>query len=83
MLRWFKLGGEVGVFDATNSTTTRRNWLLKHLERHNVQCAFIESICEDPTVIDTNIRSSKLTSPDYMDFDENCPRRFQDAHCPL
>lgn len=70
MIQWFKLGGDVAVFDATNSTSTRRNWLLKHLAKHDVHCAFIESICEDPAVIDANIRSSKLTSPDYVDFDE-------------
>ena len=70
MLVWFKLGGEVAVFDATNSTQIRRNWLLKHLHNHNVECAFIESICEDQMIIDANIRSSKLTSPDYVDIEE-------------
>ena len=59
-------GGEVAVFDATNSTLTRRNWLLEQLAQYGIQCAFVESICEDDAIIDTNIEQSKLTSPDYV-----------------
>lgn len=70
MVQWFQRGGEVGVFDATNSTEIRRNWLIKKLAARNIECAFIESICLDKQIIETNIRSSKLSSPDYVDSTE-------------
>ncbi len=66
MLTWLKQGGEVAVFDATNSTLARRNWLLEQLQKHRIDTAFIESICEDESIIDANITQSKLTSPDYV-----------------
>jgi broad specificity phosphatase PhoE/predicted kinase len=66
MIAWLRQGGEVAVFDATNSTQTRRNWLLEQLAQHGIQSAFVESICEDGSIIDTNIEQSKLTSPDYV-----------------
>lgn len=66
MIEWLNQGGEVAVFDATNSTTARRQWLLEQLGRRGIHCAFIESICEDESIIDTNIAQSKLTSPDYV-----------------
>ena len=65
-IEWLKQGGDVAVFDATNSTRTRRQWLLEQLSQRGIHCAFIESICEDERIIDANIAQSKLTSPDYV-----------------
>ncbi len=66
MLNWFKTGGEVGIFDATNSTLERRRWLITQFSRGDVEVAMIESICEDQTIISDNIRRTKLGSPDYF-----------------
>ena len=47
MVQWFNHGGEVGVFDATNSTTERRKWLLRKFDEAGVEVAMIESLCDD------------------------------------
>ena len=77
MISWLKKGGEVAVFDATNSTLTRRNWLLEQLAQYGIQCAFVESICEDDAIIDTNIEQSKLTSPDVGKVKEDALTDFK------
>ncbi len=78
LLAWFKEGGEIAIFDATNSTKTRRNWLCSILNRHGYECAFIESMCEDQNVIRENIRQTKLNSPDYIGIsEEEATRDFQ------
>lgn len=65
--------GSVGIFDATNSTKTRRRRILKKIqERSNgeLKVLFLESICSDPSIIESNIRL-KLSGPDYKDMDPN------------
>ncbi|KAI8393425.1 6-phosphofructo-2-kinase-domain-containing protein [Radiomyces spectabilis] len=70
MLRWFEEDeGTVAIYDATNSTTERRTWLHEELTKHDIQILFIESICQDESVILSNIRDVKLSSPDYQGVD--------------
>lgn len=57
--------GEVAVFDATNSTRRRRKLVAERFLDLGIPLVFIESICDDPAVIDANIRQTKLHSPDY------------------
>lgn len=38
--------------------------------RKNMTSRFIESICDDETVILNNIKEFKISSPDYTDIDE-------------
>jgi 6-phosphofructo-2-kinase/fructose-2,6-biphosphatase len=59
----------VGVFDATNSTNARRNMLLK-LAEGKCKVIFLETICNDRSVIDTNIRLKIQQSPDYADMQD-------------
>ncbi|XP_002987173.2 6-phosphofructo-2-kinase/fructose-2,6-bisphosphatase [Selaginella moellendorffii] len=66
MLSWMDEGGQVGVFDATNSTKLRRKMLLTMAEG-KCQVIFLETICKDPAVIDQNIRLKIRKSPDYAD----------------
>lgn len=72
LLNWVIDGpGSVAIFDATNSTKKRRIKVLKRIqERTNgeLKVLFLESICSDPTILDTNIRL-KLSGPDYRDMD--------------
>lgn len=78
LLSWFKEGGEIAIFDATNSTKTRRAWLCSVLTNQGHECAFIESVCQDQTIIDENIRQTKLNSPDYIGVSkEEAARDFQ------
>lgn len=70
MLDWFKTGGEIAIFDATNTTLERRRWLMQQLAKQDIQFAFIESICEDEKIIEDNIRRTKLNSPDYVGYSD-------------
>ncbi|XP_078517756.1 6-phosphofructo-2-kinase/fructose-2,6-bisphosphatase 4 isoform X2 [Lissotriton helveticus] len=60
-------GGQVAVFDATNTTRERRETILKFADQHGFKTFFVESICVDPEVITANIVQVKLSSPDYAD----------------
>ncbi|KAK4186492.1 6-phosphofructo-2-kinase-domain-containing protein [Podospora australis] len=69
MMKWFKTGGVVGILDATNSTKERRNWVLERIKREGVDVIFVESKCDDESLIMANIRDVKTTSPDYQGQD--------------
>lgn len=72
LLDWVLNGsGSVGILDATNSTKKRRVKVLKRIrDRTNgeLKVLFLESICADRAILDTNIRL-KLSGPDYRDMD--------------
>ncbi|KAK4536583.1 hypothetical protein CDCA_CDCA09G2608 [Cyanidium caldarium] len=70
MLQWlFEENGQVGIFDATNSTVTRRRYVREHLERYGVRVLFLESIVDDERIVEQNILATKLNSPDYRHKD--------------
>ncbi|KAF9106465.1 Fructose-2,6-bisphosphatase [Mortierella sp. GBA35] len=70
MIYWFKKEqGVVALYDATNSTRSRREMLMAACKKHNIQVMFIESVCEDESLVLHNIMSVKLKSPDYKDMD--------------
>jgi len=64
--------GRIAIYDATNTTRKRRKWILESLmpilqsRRHII---FIESICDDEAIVEENIKSVKLTMPDYRGLD--------------
>ncbi|XP_072997674.1 6-phosphofructo-2-kinase/fructose-2,6-bisphosphatase-like [Typha latifolia] len=66
MLAWMQEGGQVGIFDATNSTRERRNMLMKMAEG-NCKIIFLETICNDERIIERNIRLKIQQSPDYAE----------------
>ncbi|KAM8792370.1 6-phosphofructo-2-kinase/fructose-2,6-bisphosphatase [Eudromia elegans] len=57
--------GQVAVFDATNTTRERRDLILQFARENGYKVLFVESICDDPRVIEENIKQVKLSSPDY------------------
>ncbi|KAG0280540.1 Fructose-2,6-bisphosphatase, partial [Linnemannia exigua] len=70
MIYWFKKEqGVVALYDATNSTRSRREMLMAECKKHDIQVMFIESVCEDEALVLHNIMSVKLKSPDYKDMD--------------
>lgn len=70
MIRWFlEENGTVSLFDATNSTRDRRNFILEYCKKYDVQVMFIESVCQDENLIMQNIMDVKLSSPDYKNMD--------------
>ncbi|XP_017912445.1 PREDICTED: 6-phosphofructo-2-kinase/fructose-2,6-bisphosphatase 3 isoform X5 [Capra hircus] len=62
-----KEGGQIAVFDATNTTRERRHMILHFAKESDFKVFFIESVCDDPTVVASNIMEVKISSPDYKD----------------
>ncbi|XP_052397309.1 6-phosphofructo-2-kinase/fructose-2,6-bisphosphatase 2 [Carassius gibelio] len=58
-------GGQIAVFDATNTTRERRSLILSFAEENEYKVFFVESLCDDPEVIAANILDVKVSSPDY------------------
>jgi broad specificity phosphatase PhoE/predicted kinase len=69
LIDWFQAGGHVGIYDATNNSRARRALVRKRLEAAGCQVLFIETICDDEATIESNIRQTKLSAPDYADTD--------------
>ncbi|KAJ2483724.1 Fructose-2,6-bisphosphatase [Coemansia sp. RSA 2320] len=66
MFKWFEaVHNGVAIYDATNSTRSRRKIIMDECDAHNVEVMFCESWCEDSDLVDMNIREVKRTSPDY------------------
>jgi broad specificity phosphatase PhoE/predicted kinase len=65
LLHWFRKGGEVGIYDATNAEPARRKTISDACETSGVGVLFVEIICDDPAIIDANVRSNKLGLADY------------------
>ncbi|CAL9703577.1 unnamed protein product [Knipowitschia caucasica] len=62
--------GQVAVFDATNTTPDRRDLIFSFAKENGYKVFFVESICDDPEIIEENIKQVKLSSPDYVDCDK-------------
>ena len=64
--------GEIAVFDATNTTRERRKLLYQRIVvEKGYKLFFVESICNDDTIIESNIKEVKTASPDYTNFTED------------
>lgn len=64
-------GGSVGIFDATNSTLSRRKAIMDRIRERagpDLNVIFLESKCEDQKLIESNVRL-KLSGPDYKGKD--------------
>ncbi|KAF2349740.1 6-phosphofructo-2-kinase [Trinorchestia longiramus] len=64
---WLKTdSGEVAVFDATNTTLERRKLIHRIVvEEMGCKLFYVESICEDQSLIESNIMEVKVNGPDY------------------
>jgi 6-phosphofructo-2-kinase / fructose-2,6-biphosphatase 2 len=59
------------VFDATNSTHERRKMIEEIVvKQKKFKLLFVESICDDPTIIEQNIMEVKVSSPDYTNMNK-------------
>ena len=71
MFLFFKNGGQAAVFDGTNTTEERREMVRDYIAGHasetgiQVELVWIESLVHDQSIVDENIRETKLSSPDY------------------
>ena len=58
-------GGDVAIYDATNSTRERRALVRARCVAAGLEVVFVESTCTDPAIVESNIRATKARSPDY------------------
>mmetsp|Transcript_59783 Transcript_59783/g.117269 ORF Transcript_59783/g.117269 Transcript_59783/m.117269 type:complete len:560 (+) Transcript_59783:96-1775(+) len=71
MYRWLHAQDDLAVafFDATNTTRARREAITKRaILEPNVFLLFVESICDDPDILERNYHM-KLQNSDYKDQD--------------
>ncbi|CAO3587440.1 unnamed protein product [Absidia cylindrospora] len=70
MISWLQIGGgQVGIYDGNNVTEDRRRDIRDRLLAQDIHPLFIESICNKPEIVLANIRSVKISSPDYIGWD--------------
>lgn len=75
MCKWLEKEGEVAVYDATNTTYDRRKLIYDIVcEKFGCKLFFVESVCDDPTIIEANLKEVKVKSPDYKN------RNTDEAH---
>jgi broad specificity phosphatase PhoE/predicted kinase len=65
MLSFSRAGGSVVIYDATNHTRERRALVRERCAAEGLDVTFVESICNDPGIVEANIRATKSRSPDY------------------
>lgn len=58
--------GQIAIYDAVNPLSEGRRSLAKEFSKHEVETLFIESACDDEKIIEENVRSVKISSPDYI-----------------
>lgn len=65
----------IAIFDATNSTRERRNWILQKCDQaadasgKESGVVFVESICDDKELLKENYSVKISTSPDFAGMD--------------
>jgi len=64
-------GVRVGVLDSTNSRRTRRTHIRESLKCLKCKIIILENICDKEDLIEQNIRTIKMTAPDYKDVDSD------------
>ncbi|BGP14758.1 hypothetical protein JCM10213v2_002710 [Rhodosporidiobolus nylandii] len=70
--RYFKDNvGQVAIYDANNGTKAARIALRQKFEAQGVNVFFIENICDREDIVEANIRSVKISSPDYEGWSPN------------
>ncbi|KAK3680029.1 hypothetical protein LTR78_000406 [Recurvomyces mirabilis] len=58
--------GQIAIYDAVNPLSTGRRAFAKEFEKKGVHTLFVESVCTDERIIEENVRSVKISSPDYL-----------------
>lgn len=70
ILDWFNNdigsnGGGVAIYDGINGTKFEREIIDKTLKDHDINTVFLESYCDDESIIEINITDIESTSPEY------------------
>ncbi|TCD70711.1 hypothetical protein EIP91_002087 [Steccherinum ochraceum] len=62
---FFDAGGQVVIYDANNGTVERRQNIAERFDKAGIHIVMLESLCDNEEIILSNIRSVKISSPDY------------------
>ncbi|RSH84266.1 uncharacterized protein EHS24_005780 [Apiotrichum porosum] len=62
-------GGQVVIYDANNGNVAARRECMETFGSKGVHVIYLESLCDKDDIITANIRSVKLSSPDYAGWD--------------
>ncbi len=65
MLAFLRDGGDIAIYDATNNSRDRRALVRARCAAEGHEVVFVESVCNDPAIVEANIRATKARSPDY------------------
>ncbi|TFY58592.1 hypothetical protein EVG20_g8088 [Dentipellis fragilis] len=65
----FNGGCQVVIYDANNGTRAQRQTLGQKFDQAGIHVIILESVCNDNKLIERNIRSVKISSPDYRGWD--------------
>ncbi|KAH9998625.1 bifunctional 6-phosphofructo-2-kinase/fructose-2,6-bisphosphate 2-phosphatase [Russula vinacea] len=71
---FFNEGGQCVIYDANNGRREQRKRVAEKFGKEGIHVVILESICDDPAIIERNIRSVKISSPDarpYRGWDPN------------
>lgn len=66
LLAWVREGGEVALLDATHGTRARRDLVRAACDGAGVRVLFVSLVADDPAVIASNVRETKVRGPDYV-----------------
>ncbi|KAI0078320.1 bifunctional 6-phosphofructo-2-kinase/fructose-2,6-bisphosphate 2-phosphatase [Panus rudis PR-1116 ss-1] len=66
---FFNSGGQVVIYDANNGRVELRQKLAEKFDPAGIHVIFLESLCDNEEIIMQNIRSVKISSPDYRGWD--------------
>ncbi|KAF8506264.1 bifunctional 6-phosphofructo-2-kinase/fructose-2,6-bisphosphate 2-phosphatase [Gautieria morchelliformis] len=64
---FFEKGGQVVIYDANNGTIAARQELAEKFDKAGVHVVLLESSLTNDEIVEANIRSVKISSPDYKD----------------
>ena len=73
---FFDEGGDIALFDATNSTKERRRRVVELTQERSaargspINIVFIESLCDDRHVLEANMLTKVRNSPDFAGMSE-------------
>lgn len=73
LVHYLRDGGDVAVFDGTNETVEKRNSIKKTLDESltSYSLIWVESICNNETMIQENIQATPSSCPDYKDMESD------------
>ncbi|EJC99363.1 bifunctional 6-phosphofructo-2-kinase/fructose-2,6-bisphosphate 2-phosphatase [Fomitiporia mediterranea MF3/22] len=70
IFRFFEqMNGQVVIYDANNGTRAGRQAIAERFDKRGIHVVFLESVCDNEEIIEANIRSVKISSPDYKGWD--------------